>query len=157
MQATATIGGSRFLLNLRAAYFSSMGNPTSTRTGYSRSTGYTQTSGTVGVFRPAMSDLKDTDDHGGEDEAGSIEMGVWANNDNQDDRPASSPAITLRPISPGGKRQRTYSTSGSSSIELREPDNTEGLGVSASDLSEPAHSSTKLWRPAPKTSDSDVI
>ncbi|KIO24735.1 hypothetical protein M407DRAFT_25883 [Tulasnella calospora MUT 4182] len=136
MQTTTTIGGSRFLLNLRAAYFSSMGNRTSTRTGYTRSTGYTETEGTVGVFRPVTSDRKDEGDDGEADEAGSIEMGVWANNDPQDDRPTSPPVIMLQPIL---------------------PNNTERLAISASDLSEPAHSSTRLRPPPPKTSDLDVI
>ncbi|KAG9047690.1 hypothetical protein FS837_001718 [Tulasnella sp. UAMH 9824] len=157
MQTTATIGGSRFLLNLQAAYFLLTGHATSTRTAYSRSTGYTGTEGTVGVFRPALSDMKDEDDDGGGDEAGSIGMGVWVNNDTLDGRPASPPAIMLQPIRPGGKRERTYSTLGSSSIGLREPDNVEGQEVSGSDLSQPAHSSTKLWRPQPTISDADTI
>ncbi|KAG9047691.1 hypothetical protein FS837_001719 [Tulasnella sp. UAMH 9824] len=77
VQTIVTIGGPRFLLNLRAAYFSSTRNEP--LTGFTRSMRHRETEGTVGVFRPAISDLKDEGDDRGGNESGSIEMGIRAN------------------------------------------------------------------------------
>lgn len=79
MLSTANLGGSRFLLNLRAAHFSSARNVTSTDAGYPHSTLYTETEGTVGMFRAFRSDFKDDGDDGQGVGTGSIEMGAWAN------------------------------------------------------------------------------
>lgn len=74
-----TVGGPRFLLNLRAAYFSSTRNEPSTRTGFTPSMHHSKTEGTIGVFRPAISDLKEEGDDRGGNEAGSIEMAIRTN------------------------------------------------------------------------------
>lgn len=139
-QAASTIGGARLLINLRAAYFLPTRNPTSTLAGFPRDTGFIETRGTVGRFRPA---LEDEGHDGEEDCAASIGIGVWANAESpvHHDRPGSPSLILLQPVPLEGRGRRARSAPGSSCAGLREPGDGGGLGleVSVSDLSEPAH------------------
>lgn len=80
IQAVVTIGVPRFLLNIRASYFSSTRNVPPTRTGCKRSTRYTETegtAGTIGVFRSTTSDMKEEGDDMVGNEPSSIEMAIY--------------------------------------------------------------------------------
>lgn len=152
MQCISTIGGSRFLLNLRAAYFASTRNMTSTPQGnYLGGMTVTQTEGTVGKFRSFAPSSK----NGGEDgerDCG-VEIGLEENEGlgtHDDDRLSSPPVIMLQPVPVNRSIQRAYSTQDSRSAGPSEPGDGEGLGVLASDLSHPAHSSRKICGQHPK-------
>ncbi|KAG9047692.1 hypothetical protein FS837_001720 [Tulasnella sp. UAMH 9824] len=67
-QAIMTICTPRFLLNLRAAYFSRSRNPLATQTRGTRHAETEGTAGTVGAFRPATFDLADEGGGWGRDE-----------------------------------------------------------------------------------------
>lgn len=150
LQTTATVGGSRFLLSLRAAYFSSTRDMGSTHMGFPRSTRYTATEGTVGVFRPFISDLKDEGDDRFGNEAGSVEMGIRISKAPKRDRSPSPPAMILEPISLAWR---------DSDIRLKpsaNQDNAEEIGVSTSHSSEPAHSAMRLDSHRPTASNTDA-
>ncbi|KAG9036117.1 hypothetical protein FS837_001753 [Tulasnella sp. UAMH 9824] len=141
----ATVGGSRFLLNLRAAYFSSTNDLGWAHTGLPRGTQYTRTEGTVGMFRAPRPDLTDHGDDGEDRGTRAIEMEDWAVIGPKDDELSSPPNIFLHPIPQSQKRHRTGSPLGSSYSDFHEARDIEALEASASDLSDPstAHSSTR--------------
>lgn len=133
MISTAAVGGSRFLLNIRGAYFSSTQNLTSRQTGFSRSALYAKTEGTVGVFHAFTSDVEDECNNGEDHGGGSVEMGIWANTGPKNDRPPAPAPAAITPVSPTRNIQCDCSTSDSSSICPREPDNFDGQAVSSMD------------------------
>ncbi|KAG8988965.1 hypothetical protein FRB90_002467 [Tulasnella sp. 427] len=108
--SASTIGGSRLLLNLRAAYF--IKDPKSGSNGFRFGTtsGFLDTEGTVGKFWSSAMTGKDNDDEGV-----SISMGVWSNGDGQRNRPPTppQPVIVLKPA-PLGRRSGLVSSSGTS-------------------------------------------
>lgn len=101
----STIGGARLLLNVRAVYFSSIRHPSSTAVGPPGDPNFFDTDGTVGRFwSPGAGGGGGKDDDG--DCAASISMGIWSNEDVQQNRPPSPdpPVIMLKPVPPGRRR-----------------------------------------------------
>ncbi|KAG8927814.1 hypothetical protein FRC01_006896 [Tulasnella sp. 417] len=95
----STIGGARLLLNVRAVYFDSMRGPSSTAVWVPGDPNFFDTQGTIG--RPPHGKKAAGDD----DCAASISMGIWSNQDVQQNRPPSpEPVIMLKPAPPGRRR-----------------------------------------------------
>ncbi|KAG9000457.1 hypothetical protein FRB90_011821 [Tulasnella sp. 427] len=106
LNSASTIGGSRLLLNLRAAYF--IKDPKSGSDGFrfGKTTEFLDTEGIVGKFwSPAMTG-RDNDDDGA-----STSMGVWSNEDVQRNGPPTpppppppQPVVLLKPALLGRRR-----------------------------------------------------
>ncbi|KAG8930581.1 hypothetical protein FRC01_002579 [Tulasnella sp. 417] len=95
----STIGGARLLLNVRAVYYDSMRGPSSTAVWVPGDPNFFDTQGTIG--RPPDGKKAAGDD----DCAASISMGIWSNEDVQQNRPPSpEPVIMLKPVPPGRRR-----------------------------------------------------
>ncbi|KAG9007692.1 hypothetical protein FRB90_009264 [Tulasnella sp. 427] len=154
LNSASTIGGSRLLLNLRAAYF--VKDPKSGSDGFrfEKTTDFLDTEGTVGKFwSPAMSG-RDNDDDGV-----SISMGVWSNEDVQRDGPPTppQPVIMLKPALLG--RRRGLVSSNGICIEAGgAPAQLEESAVSGSGRS-PTHGEVEIdqQQPADEVPDSQEI
>ncbi|KAG8947726.1 hypothetical protein FRC04_010500 [Tulasnella sp. 424] len=167
----STIGGSRLLLNVRAAYFSSIRNRSSTAAGHRGNSDWLGTEGTVGRFWTSEIGGKGGDDDDGEC-AASISMGVWSNEDVQRNRTPSPdpPVIMLQPVPPGRRRWLrrlgaseaeggTASSDGGLSMGpgVDDDERLRGSAVSVSSFPEPqASRSTMIGAGMQRTKDPDV-
>ncbi|KAG9047688.1 hypothetical protein FS837_001716 [Tulasnella sp. UAMH 9824] len=96
----STVGGGRLLLNIRALAASKR-NPSSTAVARPGDPNFFDTEGTLGRFWPVDGGRRKNDD----DCAASISMGIWSNEDVQQNRPPSpTPVIMLKAVPPGRRR-----------------------------------------------------